>query len=51
MKIEEIEINSIKYPYLLSQIPNPPRKIYVIGNKEILRERSIAIVGSRECSE
>lgn len=51
MKIEEIEINNIKYPYLLSQIPNPPRKIYVIGNKEILRERSIAIVGSRECSE
>ena len=51
MKIEEIEINSIKYPYLLSQIPNPPRKIYVIGNKEILRERSIAIVGSRECSK
>ena len=50
MQIEEIKINSIKYPFLLSQIPKPPQKIYVIGNREILREKCIAIVGSRECS-
>ena len=51
MKIQEINLGEIRYPYLLSQIHNPPKKIYVLGNKEILREKSIAIVGCRECTE
>lgn len=50
MKIEEININELQYPYLLSQIFSAPKKLYVIGNKEILREKCIALVGSRECS-
>ena len=50
MYIEEIKITDRSYPYLLSQINKPPKKIYVLGNKEILREKSIAIVGGRECS-
>lgn len=51
MKIQEINLGEINYPYLLSQIYSPPKKLYVIGNAEILREKSIAIVGCREASE
>lgn len=50
MKIQEINLGEINYPYLLSQIYSPPKKLYVIGNAEILREKSIAIVGCREAS-
>lgn len=50
MLIEKISINNLEYPFLLSQIYSAPKALYVIGNKEILREKSIAIVGSRECT-
>ena len=50
MKIEEIKIEDKSYPYLLAQIDSAPKKIYVLGNREILREKSIAIVGGRECT-
>lgn len=51
MKIEEISIKDIEYPYFLKQIYLAPKQIYVLGNKEILREKSIAIVGCRNCSK
>ena len=51
MLIQEIKLNELAYPYLLSQINNPPKILYVLGNVEILRETSIAIVGCRECSK
>ena len=51
MKIQEINLGDINYPYMLSQIYSPPKKLYVLGNAEILREKSIAIVGCREASE
>ena len=51
MLIEEITINNLQYPFWLSQIISAPNKIYVLGNKEILREKCIAVVGSRECSK
>ena len=51
MQIQEINLGEINYPYLLSQIYSPPKKLYVIGNAEILREKSIAIVGCREASK
>lgn len=50
MKIEEIDLGSLSYPYTLSNIYLPPKKLYVMGNKEILREKIIAIVGTREPS-
>lgn len=50
MKIQEINLGELNYPYLLSQIYDPPKRLYVIGNIEILRERCIAIVGSRLAS-
>lgn len=51
MQIQEINLGDINYPYLLSQIYSPPKKLYVVGNAEILREKSISIVGCREASD
>ena len=51
MNIQEIDFEDKYYPKLLRKISKPPEKIYVIGNKEILNSKGIAIVGSRNCSE
>ena len=50
MKIQEINLGELDYTYLLSQIYSPPKKLYVLGNAQILREKSIAIVGCRNAS-
>ena len=49
MKI--ISIDNKKYPKQLRKITNPPQKIYVLGNEEILENKGIAIVGSRAYTE
>ncbi len=36
------------YPFQLSQIPDPPPIIYVRGNPEVLKQPSLAVVGSRK---
>ena len=51
MKIEEISIESEQYPKQLRNIYDPPIKLYVLGNKEILKNKGIAIVGSRKATE
>ena len=51
MKIEEISIESTDYPEQLRNIYDSPMKLYVLGNKEILRQKGIAIVGSRKATE
>ena len=51
MEIEEIGIDNKYYPKKLKTIKNPPQKLYVLGNKEILNDRAVAIVGSRDCTE
>lgn len=51
MEIEEIGINNKYYPKKLKAIKNPPQKLYVLGNKEILNSEAISIVGSRDCTE
>lgn len=53
MKEKNIQILTIKdedYPYLLKQIYDSPSVIYIMGNKKILSQNGIAIVGSRNCS-
>ncbi len=50
MEIEEINFEDNEYPDILRIIPNPPKKLYTIGNKAILRDKGIAIVGSRDCT-
>ena len=51
MKIEEVSIESKEYPEQLRNIYDPPVKLYVLGNKEILKRKGIAIVGSRTATE
>lgn len=54
MEKNQIDIISIEdkyYPELLKQSQNPPINIYVKGNKEILNNISIGIVGCRNATE
>ena len=39
------------YPKRLLNIHNPPSKLYVEGNYKLLNSNSIAIVGTRKCTE
>lgn len=49
--MEEICLNDKLYPYKLKMIKNPPEKIYVEGNKNILKTRCFSVVGSRTCTQ
>lgn len=49
--ITKINIGDEEYPKKLLEIFNPPKSLYCIGNINLLNENSIAIVGSRKCSE
>lgn len=51
MKIQEISEKSKEYPMELKKIKDFPKKIYVIGNIELLQRPMIAIVGTRRCTE
>ena len=46
----EININDEMYPSKLKKIKNPPKKLFLRGNLELLKNNSIAIVGSRDCT-
>ena len=50
-KIEIINKIDENYPKKLLQIQNPPKKLYVEGNGNLLNQTSIAIVGSRKATE
>ena len=49
--IVEIKRNSRIYPKRLKSIFNSPDKFYCKGNKQLLKNRIVAIVGSRKCTE
>jgi DNA processing protein len=49
MKYEIIEYKD--FPEKLKVIKNPPRKVYVAGNKNLLYEPSFAVVGTRKITE
>lgn len=49
--IDIIHIYEENYPQNLKQIYDPPISLYIKGNKEILNNKNIGIVGCRECSE
>lgn len=49
-KIELLKIHEKLYPQKLKNIYNPPLVLYIKGNKEILNNNSLAIVGCRNCS-
>ncbi len=50
-RIENIELESDKYPALLRFIKNPPKKLYCSGNTELLNGRCFAVVGTRKPTE
>lgn len=49
--MEIIDINDTLYPLKLKNIPNPPKKIFVKGNINLLNSNIISIIGSRNCSQ
>ncbi len=49
--IDILNIRDKQYPKMLKEIYDPPISLYIIGNKEILNNASIAIVGCREATE
>lgn len=50
-KIDIVSIYDKEYPQILKQIYDFPVCLYIKGNKEILNNMSIAIIGCREASE
>ena len=48
--IDIISIQDKQYPQLLKEIYDPPICLYIRGNKHILNNESIAIIGCREAS-
>ena len=51
MNIIEIDRHSELFPQKLKEVRPLVKKIYAIGNIELLNRKSIAIIGSRNCSE
>lgn len=49
-KIKTITLQDKNYPEKLKHIYGPPQTMYLIGNENLLKEKSIAIVGCREAS-
>jgi DNA processing protein len=50
-KIDIINIYEENYPQILKQIYDPPISLYIKGNKNILNNKNIGIVGCRECTD
>ena len=49
--VDIISIQDEKYPEILKNIYAPPISLYIRGNKEILNDDGVAIIGCRECSQ
>ena len=50
-KIKIIKKDNKSYPEKLLKIKNPPEQLYVLGDVSLLNKKSIAIIGSRDCTE
>lgn len=49
--IDIIHICEKSYPQILKQIYDAPVSLYIRGNKEILNEKNVGIVGCRDCTD
>ena len=49
--IKLLIINEEDYPIGLKNIENPPIVLYTLGNINLLKEKNIAIVGARNCTQ
>ena len=50
MEYKTIRIVDKQYPEKLKKIYAPPEQLHIMGNENILNQKSIAIIGCRECS-
>lgn len=50
IKALQIEITNKLFPEKLRRIYNPPKKLYCLGNTNLLNTNIIAVIGARECS-
>ncbi len=50
-KIKTIKLEDEFYPEKLRNIYAPPKMLYVLGNEKLLQQKSIAIVGCRDCTK
>lgn len=51
MEVKQINFENNLYPRSLRKINKPPKKIYVLGDENILNTQCLSIVGSRNCTE
>ena len=49
--IDIISINEKEYPQILKEIYDAPISLYIRGNKDILNEDAVSIIGCRECTD
>lgn len=49
--IKVIKIGDKGYPESLLELKDPPKQLYVLGDETLLNKKSIAIIGSRDCTE
>ncbi len=49
--MKKIIIEDIEFPQTLRDIEKPPKQLYYEGNINLLKQTSIAVIGSRCCSE
>ncbi len=49
--VDIVSIEENEYPQILKKIYDPPVSLYIRGNKEILNNTSIAIIGCRDCTQ
>lgn len=47
-EIQIIDIKSAEYPVKLRDIPNPPKRLYCKGDIELLKARSVGVIGARK---
>ena len=50
-EIKIIKKEDKEYPKNLLKINNSPEQLYVLGDESLLNKKSIAIIGSRNCTE
>ena len=50
-EIKVIKKEDKNYPKKLLKLKKPPEQLYIIGNETLLNKKSIAIIGSRDCTE
>ena len=49
--IKVIKKEDVNYPEHLLKIKKPPEQLYVLGDETLLNKQSIAIIGSRDCTQ